>query len=495
MCGQFVGLIISFIARIIFINVLGNEYLGLNGLFTNILNVLSLAELGIGTAITYNLYKPLSEKDETTCKMLMQFYKKVYTIIGIIILLLGSAITPFLSIFIKEIPNINNINLIYILFVINTSVSYFFSYKRNLIISDQQRYIATIYRYGIYALMNIIQIIYLLISKDYIGFLIIQIGCTLLENILVSKKADKMYPYLKDKKEIPLDINMKESIIDKTKALLMHRIGGIVVNSTDNIILSKCVGLTAVGLYSNYYLIISSLNTIISQVYNSITASIGNLFAVENKNKIYDIFKKVNFLTFWIYAFCSICLMILLNTFIELWIGKKYIFEMKVVIILVVNFFFTGMRKSVLTFRDAAGLFEKDKYKSIFESMINLIASIILALKFGTFGVFLGTFISTISVCFWIEPYVLFKYGFEKNASIYFVDYVKKIILLLFALLITCGLCNLIKGATLVKFIYKLIVCLLVPNIIIVIFYFRTDEFMYFLDLVKNKILKVVKKA
>ena len=185
--GQGIGLIISFISRIFFLKILGSEYLGLNGLFTNILTVLSLAELGIGTAIIYSLYRPLAVKDELKIKQLMFFYKKTYIIIGIIILILGIAITPFLKYLINDIPNIDYIWLIYILFVIYTSVSYFYSYKRNLIIADQNRYIATIYRYLFYILLNITQIIYLVITKDYFGFLVLQIIFTILENIFVSK--------------------------------------------------------------------------------------------------------------------------------------------------------------------------------------------------------------------------------------------------------------------------------------------------------------------
>ena len=355
--GQGLGLIVSFISRIIFIKYLGSEYLGLNGLFTNILSILSLTELGVGTAITYSLYKPLSEKDNNKCLMLMQFYKKVYTIIGIIILVLGFSITPFLPIFIKDIPNIKNINFIYILFVINTAISYFYSYKRNLIIADQNRYVATIYRYSMYIVTNLIQIIYLLLFKNYIGYLVIQILSTFIENILVSKKAEKMYPYLKKKNKIPLEKNIRKDIIQKTKAMMFHKVGDVVVNSTDNILLSSFVNLVSVGIYSNYSLIISAINTITSQIYSSLTASIGNLCASSSKKKQYSVYKNINFLTFWVYCFCSVCLFVLLNPFIEIWVGKEYLFDIKIVLVLVINFYLKGMRNSNLVFREATGLF------------------------------------------------------------------------------------------------------------------------------------------
>lgn len=492
--GQGIGIIISFIARIFFIKILGEEYLGLNGLFTNILTVLSLTELGVGTAITYSLYKPLAEKNIKKCKMLMQLYKKIYIIIGFVILIIGVAITPLLPYLIKDMPDIKNINLIYFLFVLNTSVSYFFSYKRNLIIADQNRYIATIYRYAFYALLNISQIIYLLIRKDYVGFLILQVITTLLENICISKHADKMYPYLRDKDKIQLEEKTKKEIIKNTKAMMMHKIGGVVVTSTDNILLSSFVSISSVGIYSNYYLIINALNLVFGQVYNSLSASVGNLCAVSNKNKQHDIFKKINFLTFWIYSFASICLLILFNSFIEIWLGKEYLFTIDVVCILVINFYITGMRKSSLTFKDATGLFEKDKYKAIFESIINLVASIILAKYFEVFGVFLGTFISSVTTCLWVEPYVLYKYRFKRGVSEYFKDYIKKTLLTIFLTIATYYICSLFKGNIYLIFLLKCLTCLIIPNLVLFLIYHNTDEFRYFYEKLFVKMINKLKR-
>ena len=478
--GQSFGLIISFLSRIIFIRFLGTKYLGLNGLFSNILSVLSLAELGIGEAITFSLYKPLSKKNIKECQMIMQFYRKVYTIIGIFVLIVGIGITPFLKYLISDKTGLNSINLIYILFVINSSISYFFSYKRNLIIADQNRYIATIYRYSFYFLLNIAQIAYLVIFKDYIGFLVIQILFTILENISVSRKADKMYLFLKNKKKIPLDKSTRKTIVKNTKAMLMHKIGGIIVSSTDNIILSTFVNLSAVGLYSNYYLIISALNTIFGQLFNSLTASVGNLFATESKEKCYFIFKNIFFLNFVVYSISSICLVNLFNPFIELWIGKKYFLSQNIVLILVVNFYITGMRKTVLTFKEAAGLFYNDRWKSVVEAIVNLIFSLILVKKMGIFGVFLGTFISSVTVCNWVEPYVLFKYGFKLKLSKYFKKYFQYSLFTVIVGGITYFLCSSIKFNLFFSFVIKTITCLVVPNIFFYCFYHKSEEFQYF---------------
>lgn len=494
MLGQGLGLIISFIARVFFIKILGSEYLGLNGLFTNILTVLSLAELGVGTAITYSLYAPLANKDDKKCQMLMHLYRKIYICIGLFILIIGIAITPFLSFFIHDIPDIKNISLIYILFVINTAISYFYSYKRNLIIADQHRYIATIYRYGCYILLNILQIIYLVLTRDYIGFLILQIIFTFLENVLISRKADKMYPFLRDKTKRKLDKKTKTEIIKNTKAMMMHKIGGVVVNSTDNILLSSFVGLKVVGIYSNYYLITNALNIIFGQIFNSITASVGNLCAIDSTTKQYNVFKKINFLTFWIYCFSSVCLITLFNPFIEIWIGKEYLFAMDIVIVLVINFYLSGMRKSVLTFREATGLFYKDRYKAIVEALVNLIFSIILVLKFGTIGIFLGTLISSISVCVWIEPYVLYTYGFKISPKKYFIDYMKKMILTIFLAIVVYSICMININNIYISFIYKALVCLIIPNVLLYIIYRKSEEFQYFYDKLLCSLLKKIKQ-
>lgn len=493
--GQGLGFIISFIARIFFIKILGEEYLGINGLFTNILTVLSLAELGIGTAITYSLYEPLAKKDKEKCKSLMHLYKKVYIIIGIIILFVGSIITPFLGIFLNETPNIDNLKIIYLLFVANTGISYFYSYKRNLIIADQNRYIATIYRYSFYFILNIFQIIYLIKYRNYIGFLIIQIVFTFLENYFVSQKANKMYPFLLDKNVNKVDKKTSTEIFRNTKAMMMHRIGGTIVNSTDNIILSKYVGLVQVGLYSNYYLITSALNLVTVQIYNSLVPGIGNLKAENNIQKEYTVFKRLNFITFWMYGFLTLCLLVMFNDFISIWIGSRYTLSFAVVLIITVNFYLTGMRKSVLAFRDAMGLFYKDRYKAIIEAIINIIVSIILAIKMGIFGVFLGTFISSITTCVWVEPYVLYKYGFNKKFGDYCIDYLKKVVIMIVMGFILYFIrLQFIDYNIIIRFLIELGVCIVMINGLFWLMFRKTDEYNYFIDLLKKISRKIIKR-
>ncbi|WP_319470066.1 oligosaccharide flippase family protein [uncultured Trichococcus sp.] len=492
--GQGLGLIISFIARIFFVKILGTEYLGINGLFTNILTMLSLVELGIGPAIVFSLYKPLSENDIKKVKSLMHLYKEAYTIIGIIILILGLILTPFLSLFIKNMPDVPNIHFIFLLFVINSSLSYFFSYKRNLIIADQQRYIATAYRYIFFIALNFLQIIFLLITRNYVTFLVLQIISTLLENIAISKTADKRYPFLKDRQAEKLDTETVQEIKKNTGAMVLHKIGGIVVKSTDNILISAKVGITWVGLYSNYQLILNALDLIIGQFFSAITASVGNLGATGNKKKALAVFQNIQFINFWIYSFSAICFYYIANPFINWWIGEEFVMNDNVILVLTINFYIQGMRKSVLTFRDALGLYWKDRYKPIFEVIINIVVSIMLAPRLGISGIFIGTIVSTLTTCFWIEPYVLYKYGFESTIRPYFLRYVKNILLTLMAWYLTGIFNNFLPENTNFMLIFKLLICLVIPNIMFLIVFYRTTEFEYFVSIINNNIVKKITK-
>ena len=475
--GQAFGLIISFLGRIVFVKILTDEYLGLNSLFTNILTMLSLVELGVGSAIVYSLYKPLAVNDKEKIKSLMFLYKKAYTLIGIIIMLLGIISLPFYRYLINEVPDIKNLDLIYFLFVLNTSVSYFYSYKRSLIISDQKRYIATIYRYGFYFILNVVQIIVLLITKNYLLFLIVQVIFTWLENVFVSIKADKMYPYLKEKKVEKLKTTELKKIKQNINAMLFHKIGGVVINSTDNILIAKFIGLVSVGLYSNYYLIINALEIIIIQFFNAIVASIGNLGATRKNSEVKETFDITLFINFVIFGVSSICLLILFNPFIKIWLGKKYVFDFSIVLVIVICFYLKGIRKTCLTYKDALGFFKEDKYKPVIESIINLVSSIILAKYLGLLGIFLGTVISTLTTSIWIEPYVLYKHYFKTSIMDYFKRVFKYVLVTIISYLVTLTLCNLVNINEMVNLIIKLIICLIIPIILYIICFRKTEEF------------------
>lgn len=489
--GQILVMFAIFFNRMIFVKTLDIKYLGLNGLFTNIVSILSFAELGIGSAIIFSLYKPLAEKDSEKVKTLMYIYKKAYMYIGIFITISGFLVLPFIKFFINgSVNDIKNLNLIFILFIMSSTISYFYSYKRSLIMADQKGYIDSFYKYTFNIILNILQILFLIWTENFIIYLILKIICVYLENLIITKKIDKMYPYLLEKSIEKLDLNEKKSLIKNIKALILHKIGSIVVLSTDNLLLSKFVGLATVGIYSNYMLIINSLNTIFSLFFQSIVASAGNLRVTEEESKNKFIFECIDLICFWIYSFASISLVILVNPFINLWLGESYTFSFSIVFILVLNFYIMGMRKSVQSFKEAYGLFWQDRFKPLFEATINLVVSIILVKEYGTLGIFMGTLISTVSTSFWIEPYILYKYGFKKSSFKYFLNYIYKFCLAFVIGLVTYLISNLFSEQTLVSFIFKIFICISVPNILIFLLVFNTSEFKYLTKIFKRKFIK-----
>ena len=495
--GQAMGILISFIARRAFLECLDEKYLGISGLFSNILTVLSLAELGVGSAMTFALYKPLAENDTPLIKSLMGFYKRAYNAIGTAVLVLAVLFIPVYPWFMDEVPDIPHLTAIYLLYAANTGVSYFFTYKRTLIICDQKRYVATVYRYSFYLALNIAQIAVLYVTRNYLLFTAVQLLFTVLENIAVSRAADRMYPYLKEKDALPLPEVLLGDIKKNIKAMLMHKIGGIAVMSTDNILISKLVGIASTGIYSNYYLITSALEKVINQVFTSISAGVGNLNAEnEDKSKLMTSFYRVFFMNFWIMGFSFVCLVCLFNPFICLWLKTdSLIFGMDTVVLISAVFFLTGMRKTVLTFREAAGAFYYDRYKPIVESIVNIITSVLLARVIGVSGIFLGTVISTLTVCIWVEPYVLFRHVFKASPKKYF----RRLLLYTAVTGAVCGATYLVCGlitisSPLWNFAARTLVSILLPNIIFLAIFGRSEEFKFFWKLIRDIILGKLRK-
>ncbi len=495
MLGQMGGVLVNLIARVFFLHYLNQTYLGLNGLFTNMLTMFSLVELGVGPAMAYSLYKPLADGDTEKIKSHMAFYRKAYITIGLVIAALGLVFLPFYTVFMDEVPDIPHLNIIYLLFVANTVVSYFYSYKRSLIVCDQKKYIETSIHYGAYCILNVAQIIFLALTGSYIIFLVLQVLSTWAENFILARKADKLYPYLREKNVQPMDKTDSGIIFRNVAAMSMHKIGAVVVNSTDNILISKLIGLATAGLYSNYYTIIHPLQTITNQIFESIVASVGNLSATVkggNVEHLKDAFNDVLFLGFWIFTFCSICLLNLLHPFIEfLWLRNSgWLLDNGTLLVLVINFYLYGMRRPVLTFRDASGAFWNDRFKPLFEAAINLIASILLARRFGIMGIFLGTLVSTVTTSLWVEPLVLYRNVFYLPLRDYFVRFFGYTAAAAAICAVTTWLCHL-SGYSLISLIPRILICLTVPNLLLLLLFHRCREFQYFRTLGKRLLGKV----
>lgn len=480
--NQVLTVIMDFIVKTIFINVLGSEYLGINGLFSNIITLLSLADLGIGIAIPYSLYKPLAKKDTKKIKSLMKYYSKIYTKIGIIVLVIGLSLTPFLPLLIKNMPeNIPNIYLIYMLFVTHSALSYLFVYKRFLIDSDQKGYIVSTITFICSLLLNIVRVIVLLVTKNFVLYLFCSIIFIIIQNIWYSKTADKLYPYLKDNDAEPLPKKDLDEINKNIKSLFIYKIGNVIANGTDNIIISKFVGLITVGLYSNYLLIINSINNVVSQIFNAITSSIGNLIATDNE-KSKNIYEKLNFFNFYIFSFCSICLFILINPFIYLWIGSDYMLGNIVSALLALNFYTGGMGSVTNSFRTAYGLFYIAKYRPIIMVILNIVISVILVGPFGVAGVVAGTIISRILTTAWVDPYIVYKYGFKESPKKYYLTYLYYLIIFTVSSIIIRLLTDFFVINSILTWILAALIVTIVYHMIIIIIFGRTEEFKYFYD-------------
>lgn len=489
LAGQIVSLVMGFLVRTVFIYTLGVEYLGIEGLFSSVLMLLSLANLGFDTAIIYSLYKPLSENNKVKIQAYMNLYEKAYRIVGIIVLIIGLVLLPFIPYLINGQTNINNINIIYLLFLLSSVSSYFFVYKQSIIIANQQSHIISKIHSIFTLLSNSLQIFLLLVFENYIMVLILQLTFRVVENIYISRVTIKMYPFLTENKKVRLSKDEKTEFFGNLYALLLYKISGVVINGTDNIIISKFVSIIAVGIYSNYLLIISTLNTFLSYLFYSVTASVGNLNTEEDIEKKYFIFRVLTFVNSWIYGFCSVCLWCLINPFINIWLGEQYTFSKTIVFVIVLNFFTTGMQNSCTTYRETTGLFKKGKYRPIFAAVINIVFSIFLSLKLGIAGVILGTVISRLFTYFWYDPYVIYRFVFKRPVWPYFINYIRVLSLVIALALITDFLGDSLLYTSTTNLIIRMILCLIIPNYIMYIFWGKSEEFKYI-----NTILGQLKK-
>ncbi|MFR8063988.1 hypothetical protein [Thomasclavelia spiroformis] len=490
--AQGVLIFLNFLTRTVFLKFLSTEYLGVNGLFSNVLSMLSLVELGIGTAIVYSMYKPIAENNKREISALMSFYKKAYHYIGIVVTILGLLLVPFLDLIVKNKNNIQNLEVIYLLFLFNTSLTYFYAYKRSIISADQKEYILSKYRMYFSFLKAFLQIAVLFLTKNFIIYVFVQIFCTFLENFFISRKADKMYSYLKEYKNEKIAPEKVKKIKDDVKSLTIYKISGTMLDGTDNIIISSFLDIGLVGLLSNYTLIVNSINMLLTQVVTSVTASVGNFIVKEDNDRCEELLHNLTFVQFIFYGFSFVSLACLLNPFITLWIGKKYLFDLLVVFIIALNFFISGILSTIWTFRTTMGLFKYGKYRPIFTAILNLVISVILANEIGILGVLLGTTISRVCTNVWFDPYIVYKHGLHKK----FYGYLRKLIVYIIVCILDIILINYIIaffGDGLVYFVLSIIVTVIV-FFVSCLFFYKTNEFKYLLSIVRRNFIKFNRK-
>lgn len=485
--------ILGLISRTVFIYILGSEYLGLAGLLGNVLGFLTISELGIATAIGFSLYKPLAEKDYKSVSALMTLYRKAYKIIGCIVLFSGIALYFSLDFFIPPNQQPNGTDFAYFAFLINIVVGYFLSYKTTLITSDNQAFRLVPINIVMNVVQTILQIVVLLLFKNYTLYLSVQIICSIIIMIWQNRYITSRYTGVDFYSNEQLSPNQKKQLKRNIGGLIIAKIGDYLVNSTDNLIITKLVTLTATGIYSNYLLIRNMVNGYIATLFSSVTAGLGNVVAVESDEKKEEVFNIMMFSAYFIYSFEAVCFMCLFNPFIgDIWIGKKYIFDTFTVFIIVLNNYLTGLRIPLITMKGAAGTYMEDAWIPFAFAIINLVASIALVKWMGVAGVFLGTIVGSILTADWYRPIIIYHKVFHKSVLNYYKRYVLYIILALINISIAFFGCQLVNTSfTFINFILKVLISITVPIVINTILFYRTEEFKSIKSMA-NRILKKV---
>lgn len=487
---KIIGILFPFIIRTVMIKKLGSEYMGLNSLFTSILQMLSLSELGIGNAMVYSMYKPIAENDRKCVCALLALYQKCYRYIGTTIMLIGLLLLPFLNLFIKgSYPTDINLYTLYLIYLFNTVISYFlFAYKRSILDATQNVGIENMIQTFFLTIMYCIQIVILWFLKNYYVYIIFLPITTLFINLYRFKIVTKMYPEFQ-----PYGIIDKEFICDlksKIKALIGYKIGNNVIWFSDSIIISAFLGLNVLAMYSNYYYIMNAIMGMLAIFYNSILASVGNSLITEKVTKNYKDFINLNFINTWIVSFCTICLLCLYQPFMELWMGKELMFNLNIVILFTVYFYTWMFNKIANMYFNAAGLWTYAFWKPYISSVVNLAFNIILVNVIGISGVLISTIIASIFIETLWESLVIHKYLFKMESRLYYLQLLKGVIFTVILSLLTYFICSFINLRSLVlTLLFRIIICIIIPNILYIIIFRKTNELKFSINKMKKVLI------
>lgn len=492
MINKLVVVFLPFLIRSVIIKEFGVDYLGLSSLFSSILQLLSLTELGFGTAIIYSMYKPVAENDEKTLSAILLFYRKIYSVIGIIILCIGLVLIPFLSNLINgEVPDKMNILYLYLIYLSNTSVSYFlFAYKSSLIIAYQRNDITSNINTGVHILVYSLQFIAICVFHNYYAYTAMLIVGTIVNNLSVNICVKKLFPNIKPTGT--LSAETRSIIITKTKGLFIDRLCHVSRNAFDSVFLSAFFGLVVTGKYSNYYYIMNSVIGFLLVITSSIQSGVGNSLATESVEKNYNDILKFNFIYMWICGICVVCLGCLYQPFTELFFGKKMMFPYSIVILLCIYFYVYEMGDICAVYSSAAGLWWESRYRLFAEAVLNIILNYVLGKLFGVFGIILATVITLFLINnIWLSA-ILFKHYFKGYSltkyTLYNTCYAAVSLVSFVASFFVCDL--LFKSSTLASLFGRACICFLLTNVIYLVFYHRLPTFCDAYQFVKGKLKK-----
>lgn len=476
MVGRVLTTLLPFVLRTIMINTIGEEYLGLSSLFTSMLSMLNLAELGLGSAMVYYMYKPVAEDKHDEICALLRLYRNLYRVIGLFVLLIGLLLIPFLDSFISgTYPSDINIAILYLIYLGDTVLSYtLFAYRQSLLTVYQRSDVIFKIQIFINLSLYLIQIIALLATKNYYAYIIVKPVFTAINNIIILWATKRMYPEYECKGKVSKE-QIKE-IGNKVKALAGHKVGTTIISSADSIVISAFLGLSMVARYGNYYTIIIAVISIMGMAINSILAGIGNGLVVGTKDENYALFKNINFLLLWIVSWCSICFLCLFQPFMIIWVGEEMLLPFASVVLFVVYYYSWQCRVGVLLFKDAAGQWNADFWKPYISAIVNLIVNIVLVNIIGLNGVLISTILTMVLINIPWETHVLFKYVFLKSTHDYYLSQLLQIGKTLICGCITFGICKIITVEGWIGLFIKAIVCCVVPNIVYIALSFRQEE-------------------
>lgn len=490
--GNLTTQLLGLILRTCFIFYLGDTLNGINDLYTGILSVLSMAELGVGTALNYSLYGPVARKDHEKIKSYMLLYKQAYRVIGLVIAVIGLAIAPLLPYLVKqpEGVSVRDLTLYYFIFLFNTVSSYFVAYKYSLVNAEQNNYIQTNIITVTKMITVTLQLFVVVFTGNFYLYLLTAAFVELLQKFFVSWYLNRRYPYLLDKDIKKLSKEETGEIINKTKALVFHKIGDVARLQTDSMIISSFINVTLVGFVGNYNIILNSVANFVNIIFNSVLSSFGNLISTESKEKQYRIFLVYRFFACWIYGFSAVGFFLLLTPFIILWpsmgIGKTL--PVVVVGCILTDYYFKGERIVLSNFKTAAGVFEQDKYLALTQGAVNLIISIVLVQKIGLVGVYIGTIISGLMANI-TKPFIIYKVCFDRKAKSYFLDSVKYLAVVTGILVVLLGIRKVIMPeVTIVSFVIMFLIICAVFNGVFLLLFRKTEEFGYLWGIVKRKV-------
>ena len=473
--NKVVTIVLPFIVRTVIIYVLGNEYVGLSSLFTSLLQVLNLSELGFRSAIVYSMYKPIAEQDTPKVNSLLSEFKRVYRIVGCVVLFAGVIMSLFLDKLVKgDCPADVNLYILFWIYLFNTVSSYFlFAYKSSLLTANQRGDIISTVEMVLSIIEYIIQVVLLLIFKNYYAYIIIVPIYTVANNIVCAIAATKLCPNYKPKGSLSKE--ERKDLYSRTGAVLGHKIGATVINSADSIVISAFLGLAILGIYSNYYYIMTSIISIFTVIYTSILPSIGNSIVTETKEKNYDLFQKLHFVTSWLVGFSACCFLCIYQPFMRVWVGEKRMLPLAIVIWLVIYFYTWQIRTMGLHFKDGAGMWKQDFWKPYIGAVVNIITNIILVQKVGLAGALISTIIIFAFIYFPWETKVLFDDLFCRSAKEYLKDTFLYVLATSVVSVVCYFLCVFVKLSNpYITLIIDVLICCIVFNVLYYLLFMKS---------------------